>query len=284
MDGTVMFKDRIGRRDPGPDSAAKGGAADRCSAVRALVMRRLIADVSAPVSDAAFRQRCGEACALGVYGVIVSPVRVALARKLCSAGGVRTVCLIGGSGESFLAVKRAEAAYAVRRGAQEIYFVPCRSALAEGHEGYLRREVKRVRRAVGRRPLIVKLDDPALTEEERLLGTRVAMAAGAAGVCVGGSLPCVLCAVRSAAGLRVDAREGNDAESARIFLRVGEGKLCTQNAAAVARMPLGDVPCGRSDAAPCPQPESSADDVLPGDAAAGGGGAPPADPSSDRPQ
>ena len=113
MDGTVMFKDRIGRRDPGPDSAAKGGAADRCSAVRALVMRRLIADVSAPVSDAAFRQRCGEACALGVYGVIVSPVRVALARKLCSAGGVRTVCLIGGSGESFLAVKRAEAAYAL---------------------------------------------------------------------------------------------------------------------------------------------------------------------------
>ena len=123
----------------------------RREAEYALALGKLVADASMPMlGDAALKGVCESAKRCALYGVLVSPVRVAAAKKLLGASGVRVLCLAGGTGESLPAVKRAEVRRAVRQGAREIYLFPCRSALAEGREGYLKREVKSVRRAAMR--------------------------------------------------------------------------------------------------------------------------------------
>lgn len=191
----------------------------------ALALGRIVADASAPqLTDAALKALCGQAKGSAFFGVLVSPVRVPLAKKLLGASGVRVICLAGGTGESLPAVKRAEVRRAVRMGAREIYLFPCRSALAEGRAAYLKREVKTIRRAAKKASVLLVLG--GLPPAQVALGVRAAAEGGADGVCVRAedALP----AVEGGAGrLRIDALCAGDARSLEDCLRLGAVRVCT---------------------------------------------------------
>ena len=197
----------------------------RRAAELALALGRLVADASAPdLSDAALKGACENAGKSALYGVLVSPVRVAAAKKLLGARGVRVICLAGGTGESLPAVKRAEVRRAVRQGAREIYLVPCRSALAEGREGYLKREIRSVCRAAKKTPVLVMLG--GLSPKEVAAGVRAAASGGAEGVCV--RMEEMIPAVESGAGsLRVDALCAESARSLEACVGMGAVHVCS---------------------------------------------------------
>ena len=197
----------------------------RREAEYALALGKLVADASMPMlGDAALKGVCESAKRCALYGVLVSPVRVAAAKKLLGASGVRVLCLAGGTGESLPAVKRAEVRRAVRQGAREIYLFPCRSALAEGREGYLKREVKSVRRAAKKAPVMLVLG--GLPPAQVALGARAARESGAEGVCVRQDE--FLSAVEGGAGrLRIDALCAESVQSLEACVRMGAMRVCT---------------------------------------------------------
>ena len=197
----------------------------RREAEYALALGKLVADASMPMlGDAALKGVCESAKRCALYGVLVSPVRVAAAKKLLGASGVRVLCLAGGTGESLPAVKRAEVRRAVRQGAREIYLFPCRSALAEGREGYLKREVKSVRRAAKKAPVMLVLG--GLPPAQVALGARTAREGGAEGVCVRQDE--FLSAVEGGAGrLRIDALCAESVQSLEACVRMGAVRVCT---------------------------------------------------------
>lgn len=191
----------------------------------ALALGRVVADASMPqLGDAAFKGLCESAKKCALFGVLVSPVRVALAKKLLGASGVRVMCLAGGTGESLPAVKRAEVRRAVRLGAREIYLFPCRSALAEGRAAYLKREVRTVRRAAKKAPVLLVLG--GLPPSQVALGVRAALEGGAAGVCVR-SDEILLAAEGGAGRLRIDALCAESTRALEDCLRLGALRVCT---------------------------------------------------------
>ena len=104
----------------------------------------------------------------------------------------------------------------------------CYSALKSGNAAYLKREVKKLRRAARKQQLVVSLEDHTLTEEDIALGTRAAVEGGANAVCVLGELPLVLRALRVSGGkLRVDASGVENAEQLEELLRAGASLVQT---------------------------------------------------------
>jgi deoxyribose-phosphate aldolase len=124
---------------------------------------------------------CAEAAELGAFGVCVSPTRVRLARDLLARSGapVRLVAVVGfPSGAHLPAVKAAEAAQAVRDGADEIDVVIDLGQAADGHWSAVESELVAVRTEV---PGVLKaiLETALLTEEGVVAGCLAAEAAGA---------------------------------------------------------------------------------------------------------
>ena len=190
-----------------------------------LALSRLVADASMPtVDDGALKNVCENAKKCGLYGVLVSPVRVAAAKKLLGGSGVRVICLAGGTGESLPAVKRAEVKRAVKCGAREIYLFPCRSALVCGRTAYLKREVRTVCRAAKKIPVILVLG--GLPSEQVAAGVRAAREGCAEGVCV--LLDEIVSAVKGCAGrLRIDALCAEGTHALEACVRMGAVRICT---------------------------------------------------------
>ncbi len=199
----------------------------------ALTLRRLVVDASRREFDRpAVRSACESVRRLGASGVLVSPVNVVQARK-CLGAGARVVCLVGGTGESVPSVKRKEAKKALAQGAGELRLVLCYSALSGGNLSYLKREIRKVRRAA-KCALTVSLEDRTLKEEQIALGVRAACEGGADGVCVRGERELVLLAVNSAAGkLYCDCSDVENAEQLASVLRAGAAHVVTRSAASI---------------------------------------------------
>ncbi len=195
----------------------------------AVTLRKLVVDASRRETDKhALKAACESAKKVSAAGVLVSPVNVASAKRCLSESATAPICLVGGTGESLPALKKAEAKKAVRQGAREIRLVLCYSALRGGNYAYLRREVKKVRRAVRRYPLFVSLEDHSLGENDIALGVRAACAGGADGVCVRGETELILRAVRAGGGkLRADASDAENAEQLRSLFRAGASRVGT---------------------------------------------------------
>lgn len=193
----------------------------------ALTLKKLISDASRRETDrAALARICAFAKRTKGSGVLVSPVNVVQAKRFLSGTEVRVVCLVGGSGETLPAVKRAETKKVIRLGAEEIRLVPCYSALAGKNLAYLKREVKKVKRAAGRRGVVLSLEDHALTEEEIVLGVRAVESGGADGVCVRGEDALLLSALEKGAGkLFVDCSGVENAGQLTLLLRTGASRL-----------------------------------------------------------
>ncbi len=143
-------------------------------------LKKLIIDASRRETDrSALKNACECAVKLHAAAVLVSPVHVSAAKKLLAKSQTAICCLVGGTGESLISIKKSEAKRAVGQGAKEIRLTVCYSQLIGGGLSYLKREIKRVRRAVRKGTLVVSLEDHSLDENEVALGVRAAAAAGA---------------------------------------------------------------------------------------------------------
>ncbi len=195
----------------------------------AFTLKKLIVDASRRETDrAALKKACETAQRLNASGILVSPVHVVMAKKLLGKGKTPLCCLVGGTGESLMSIKKSEAKRALRQGAKEIRLVLCYSQLTGGGLSYLKREIKRVRRAVRKGTLIVSLEDHSLDEEEVALGVRAAAAGKADAVCVRGETALVMRAVEESLGrLQVEVSGVENAEQLRLLLKAGAVRATT---------------------------------------------------------
>ncbi|MGN0823178.1 MAG: hypothetical protein ACI4NG_05335 [Candidatus Gallimonas sp.] len=207
-----------------------------------IALKKLTVDASRRETDkTALKRACDSAVRLKADGVLVSPVNVAAARRLLPATA-RLCCLVGGTGESLIAVKKTEAKRAARQGAKEIRLIPCYSALRGGLSGYLKREVKRVRRAVKKCAFVVSLDDRTLGAEEIACGVRAAAEGGADGVSVRGETDALLRALEvGGEKLKIDCSGVENAEQFRLLVKAGASRAATGNGDKIAEELYGNL-------------------------------------------
>lgn len=195
----------------------------------AVTLGKLTIDASRRETDKyALKRACAAAKKLHAYGVLVSPVHAVQARRYLSGSPAVVVCHVGGTGETLPAIKKAEAKKAASQGARELRLVLCYSALRSGNVQYLKKEIKKVRKAVKKCAVTVSLEDHTFGEEELMRGVRAACDAGAEAVCVRGEIPLVLRAVQTSAGrVRVEVSGVENAEQLRSLLKAGAQRATT---------------------------------------------------------
>ncbi len=202
-----------------------------------VVLHKLTVDASRRETDRfALKTACESARKLSAYGVLVSPVHVGAAKKHLTGSECYIVCLVGGTGESILPVKRLEAKKAISQGAREIRLILCYSALRAANVSYLRREIKKTRRAARKLPLVISLEDHTLGEEDVALGAKLAAEGGADAVCVRGETQLVLRALRASGGkIRVDVSGVENAEQLRALSKAGASLIGTSDPEKIAK-------------------------------------------------
>ena len=198
----------------------------------ALMLRRLVVDVSGISDRASLRAACGAASRLFAAGVLASPVQVSSVRRQLPRE-IFVAALVGGSGESLPSVKRYEAKRAVRQGADAVVLMPSMFSLLSGEGQGVKREWRLVRRAVKRARMLVALDDRRLEREAFAPAVRAAKACGADGVLVRGEPEWVRAAAEEGEGLLVEAGAEN-AEQLRLLLSAGAVRVLTSAADAIA--------------------------------------------------
>lgn len=227
----------------------------------ALMLHRLISDLTSVSDRAALRAGVESAVRMRAFGVLVTPDKLPLVRKLLQesgksgqpaaqtaaqpaaqasaqtsaqlgAGVPRLFALIGGTGETLPAVKKYEARKAVRLGAEALVLLPSVMLLHGGAVQAAKREWRPVLRAAGKRGVFVALTDPALNGEETLSGVRAAKKAGAAGVVVRGEVAIVSAAFREACP--VCTQGVGSAEELSLLCKAGAGYAFTAQAECLA--------------------------------------------------
>ena len=219
----------------------------------ALMLHRLISDLTSVSDRAALRAGVEGAVRMGAFGVLVTPDKLPLVRKLLQesgksgqpaaqtaaqpaaqtvAGVPRLFALIGGTGETLPAVKKYEARKAVRLGAEALVLLPSVMLLHGGAVQAAKREWRPVLRAAGKRGVFVALTDLSLNGEETLSGVRAANKAGAAGVVVRGEVAIVSAAFREACP--VCTQGVGSAEELSLLCKAGAGYAFTAQAECLA--------------------------------------------------
>ena len=118
--------------------------------------------------------KCAEA-ARGVKALAlrVPSNKVAAARN-ASAGGVAVDAIVGGNGETSWQVKRYEAKRALRDGAGRITLILSPSAVQTGKTGETKREIKKVCKAVKKRPVTVALPENVAARTDKAAWKKIA--------------------------------------------------------------------------------------------------------------
>lgn len=229
MEGTVLSKKEI--------TEYEEFKRERREREVTFTLKRLEIDAARRETD---RYALNAACDLvkktGAAAIAVFPVNVSAARRRMGEGEPIVSCVAGGTGESLISVKKAEAKRAARQGAKEIRLVPCYSALFGGNFAYLKREIRRVKRSVKKCVLVYSLDDRSLSEAEIERGVRAACEAKADAVSVRGEIDLIMLAVRLSAGrVRVDASGVENAEQLRLLVKAGAARGMTRFAAEIEK-------------------------------------------------
>lgn len=202
----------------------------------ALTLKKIAVDASARETDRhALLSACDLAKKQGMCAVLVSPVNVSAARRRLNETQIQIACVVGGTGESLLSVKKTEAKRARAQGAKIIRLVPCYSALISGNAAYLKREIKKVRRATKKCSVVLSLDDHALSKEEIERGLCAAAEGKADGVSLRGEVEYALLAVRYAAGrFGVEASGVENAAQTRMLFKAGVERVSSREAERVS--------------------------------------------------
>lgn len=219
----------------------------------ALTLGKVLLDVSRREADRKLIQsRAEEIRRWKGGGLVVSPVNVGTAKRLA----VRLVCVVGGNGESVIPVKAKEAKLAVKGGAGEIKLVLCYSALAGNLTAYLKKEIKKIRRTVKKVPLVVSLEDHAVTQDMVASVTKIAADCKADRICVRGETLLVSEAVRSGGGrVAVDASGVENAEQLRLLIKAGASRIICSELTPIAEELYRSM---QEELSPQPIPVSSA--------------------------
>ena len=133
---------------------------------RAYKRKQLQADIVAALSlsESAIAQGddvqrvCERAIRLRQAAVKTPLTKLALASRYLSGSRVRLDCVVGGTGETLTKVKTLETRLAVKNKAAEITLLIAPSLVDGCRYGEIRREIKRVRRAAGKLPLKVRVE------------------------------------------------------------------------------------------------------------------------------
>ena len=198
----------------------------------ALLLRRLVVDLSGESDRFALKAGVESAVRLSAAGVLVSPMQVALVKKLLKKSGPRLMTLVGGTGESLPSVKKLEAKRALRQGAEEIVLTVSVYSLKNGAAQNVRRELRTVRRAARRAVFSAALFDRRLSREEVLFGVREAAEAGADGAYLAAEAEAVEAASES--GLLLGAARAENAEQLKLLVKAGAGRVLTMQAERIA--------------------------------------------------
>ena len=133
---------------------------------RSYKRQKRVTEVTAAIAKAETELRAGEdiqrvcqrAIRTGQAAVKVPLSKLPRAVVCLKASSVKVDCMIGGNGETFARVKALESKLAKRHGAQEITLTLAPSLVESCRYGEIRRELKRVRKAVGKVPLKVRAE------------------------------------------------------------------------------------------------------------------------------
>lgn len=119
--------------------------------------------------------KCAEA-ARGVKALAlrVPSNKVAAARNASAGGGAAVDAIVGGNGETSWQVKRYEAKRALRDGAGRITLILSPSAVQTGKTGETKREIKKVCKAVKKRPVTVALPENVAARTDKAAWKKIA--------------------------------------------------------------------------------------------------------------
>ena len=131
-------------------------------------------------TEAQITRLCEEAREHRFASVCVNPRWVALCAQLLAGSGVRVCTVIGFPlGASSSAIKAAETRQAVADGADELDMVISVGDLKAGNYEFVRTDIRGVVKAAEGRTVKVIIEACLLTDEEKSLACKLAMAAGA---------------------------------------------------------------------------------------------------------
>ncbi len=195
---------------------------------------------------------CEEAVEHGFWSVCVASRHVTFAHRLLAGSGVRVCSVVGfPHGDANAAAKAAEAARAVRDGADELDVVLAVGALKEGDHRAVLDDLRGVVDAAAGRPVKVILETALLDEREKVIGCSLAKAAGAAfvktstGYAKGGATVEDIALMRSVVGpeLGVKASGGiRDAATADAMIAAGATRLGASASVAIVTGGQGTTP------------------------------------------
>lgn len=154
-----------------------------------------------------------------------------LARTVaCLKGsGVKTDCKIGGDGETLAKVKALEARLARKRGAEEITLTLAPSLVEGCRYGEIRRELKRVKRAVGKTPLKVRAESIfSPTALSRI--ARIACETGARFFSVPHFAGCEKLRIDLTGGCELEVTGVETLDEYKRLISAGVGRIATQRA------------------------------------------------------
>ncbi len=125
------------------------------------------------------KKLCFEASEYGFAAVCILPYYVRFARKLLGDSDVRIATVVGFPlGATYSEAKVAEVEKALEEGADEIDMVINFSALLDGDEREVKKDIEEVVKAAGRIPVKAIIETCFLDKEQKIRATRIAQEAG----------------------------------------------------------------------------------------------------------
>ena len=169
---------------------------------------------------------CERAIRLRQAAVKVPLTRLAVASRYLAKSKVKLDCVVGGTGETLTKVKMLEARLAAKKKAAEITLVVAPSLVDGCRYSEIRREVKKVRRAVGKVPLKIRVEQTtSLTTLARI--ARIACETGAKFFSVPYFDECFRLSVNFTRGCALEVSGVDDADVFRKLSRAGVARIVT---------------------------------------------------------
>lgn len=169
---------------------------------------------------------CDRAIRLRQAAVKVPLTRLALASRYLAGSKVKLDCVVGGTGETLTKIKAIEAKIAAKKKASEITVIVAPSLVDGCRYGEIRRELKKVRRAAGKVPLKVRVEQTAsLTTLARL--ARIACETGARFFSVPYFEECQRLQVNFTRGCALEVSGVDDTEAFRRLTGAGVARIVT---------------------------------------------------------
>ena len=187
---------------------------------------------------------CAEAAENGFASVCINPCNIPMAKKLLEGSDVKVCTVIGFPlGANSLTIKAAETAEAYDMGCDEFDMVINIGALKDGKYDYVRDEIAAVVAAAKGKCVKVIIETGLLTDEEKVMATKLSCEAGACFVKTSTGISSTGATVHDVAlmkanvtdGVRVKASGGiKTAEFAMELVSAGADRLGTSSGIAIA--------------------------------------------------